>query len=453
MLRRLRWCLWIFVGLLTFYTGISMYFMDHFFPGTTINGEDAGLLTPAQAGSLVLRQAEEYELTLQGREGETFVLKPEEMGISFCETDAVSHVKRIQSGFLWPRLFWQKDFYSVTAGTLGFEGEAFGEAIENLDCVRQGEEPENAWVYMSGDGYKIHPEDRGSRIDVQALKEQVQGAVSNFRPVLNLEESRCYVEPEITQDSKEITDLTKKLDRWLSAEVTYEFGPETEVVDCSVVSGFIRLCGFEAELNPRAVTDWVADLAAERDTCNKRRSFKSSRRGTIMVKGGNYGWQMDQETESAALLQHIEKGEVIRKEPAYLKRGNAWSSNYDIGDTYIEIDISAQHMWVYIDGSLLVDTDVVTGNMRLGRRTPEMVASIQNKSRNVVLRGPDYASPVKYWMPFYRGYGIHDSSWRRNYGGDIYLSGGSHGCVNTPFDVMKIIYENVEKGTPVILYY
>ena len=70
-----------------------------------------------------------------------------------------------------------------------------------------------------------------------------------------------------------------------------------------------------------------------------------------------------------------------------------------------------------------------------------------------MLRGQGYASPVKYWMPFYGNYGIHDASWRSSFGGDIYLTNGSHGCVNTPRDAMQVIFENVEKGTPVVLYY
>ncbi|MDE5590106.1 MAG: L,D-transpeptidase, partial [Acetatifactor sp.] len=30
---------------------------------------------------------------------------------------------------------------------------------------------------------------------------------------------------------------------------------------------------------------------------------------------------------------------------------------------------------------------------------------------------------------------------------------GSHGCINTPYDAMARIYEMVEVGTPVVMYY
>lgn len=82
-----------------------------------------------------------------------------------------------------------------------------------------------------------------------------------------------------------------------------------------------------------------------------------------------------------------------------------------------------------------------------------MVSAIQYKTRNAVLKGANYRTPVSYWMPFYGNYGIHDANWRGKFGGDIYLLNGSHGCVNTPPAAMKVVYENMESGTPVVLYY
>ena len=55
-------------------------------------------------------------------------------------------------------------------------------------------------------------------------------------------------------------------------------------------------------------------------------------------------------------------------------------------------------------------------------------------------------------MPFYDGQGLHDASWRTAFGGNIYQTNGSHGCVNLPPAVAATIYENIDTGTPVILY-
>lgn len=452
MLKRIRWYLWILAGIFLAYLAASVYFMEHFFLGTAVNGENVEFQTVKQVNSLILEQAEGYGLTLLERGGTEESMTAQQLGMSFSETENVRNYKRIQNGFLWPRMFWQQDTYQI-APDITFDEETFDETLASLSCVREGEEPEDARVELTADGYELYPEQQGSRIKEDVLKEQVRAAAETLTETVDLEEAGCYEAPSLTADSPEITELTAKLDQWFATEVTYEFGSQTEVVDSSVVAGFIQLDGCEASLSEEAVRAWVAGLADRRDTYKKSRQFNSTLRGVITVSGGNYGWQIDQETETAALLASVEKGETAAKQPAWSREGKAWGENNDVGDTYIEVDMGAQHMWAYKDGALLIDTDVVTGNISRNYGTPSMVAAIQYKDRNAVLRGDNYATPVKYWMPFYGNYGIHDASWRREFGGTVYLTNGSHGCVNTPPAAMKVIFENMDSGTPVVLYY
>lgn len=452
MLKRIRWYLWILAGIFLAYLAASVYFMEHFFLGTAVNGENVEFQTVKQVNSLILEQAEGYGLTLLERGGTEESVTAQQLGMSFSETENVRNYKRVQNGFLWPRMFWQQDTYQI-APDITFDEETFDETLASLSCVREGEEPEDARVELTADGYELYPEQQGSRIKEDVLKEQVRAAAETLTETVDLEEAGCYEEPSLTVDSPEITELTAKLDQWFATEVTYEFGSQTEVVDSSVVAGFIQLDGCEASLSEEAVRAWVAGLADRRDTYKKSRQFNSTLRGVITVSGGNYGWQIDQETETAALLASVEKGETAAKQPAWSREGKAWGDNNDVGDTYIEVDMGAQHMWAYKDGALLIDTDVVTGNISRNYGTPSMVAAIQYKDRNAVLRGDNYATPVKYWMPFYGNYGIHDASWRREFGGTVYLTNGSHGCVNTPPAAMKVIFENMDSGTPVVLYY
>ena len=133
-----------------------------------------------------------------------------------------------------------------------------------------------------------------------------------------------------------------------------------------------------------------------------------------------------------------------------VKNGAEW-----IGDktgTFIEISIDQQHMWFYENGNLIVDTPVVTGNDDGDCNTPTGSYAIQSREVQMTLVGEDYESYVDYWLGFNGGIGIHDASWRDDFGGDIYQGNGSHGCVNTPFDKVKTIYEHVEVGTPVYVY-
>lgn len=128
------------------------------------------------------------------------------------------------------------------------------------------------------------------------------------------------------------------------------------------------------------------------------------------------------------------------------------ADKFGVGDTYIEIDISEQHLWYIVNNQVYVSTPVVTGNYN-SNDTPKGTYYINNKARSVSLVGADYVSYVEYWMAFIgSSYGIHDASWRSKFGGDIYKGDGSHGCVNTPYDAVKKIYNHVDVGTPVVIH-
>ena len=101
----------------------------------------------------------------------------------------------------------------------------------------------------------------------------------------------------------------------------------------------------------------------------------------------------------------------------------------------------------------MFETDVVTGCIGKRMGTPEGIYSVYSMQRNRTLRGTGYASFVRYWMPVNGNIGIHDASWRNSFGGEIYKKNGSHGCINTPYEAMKKIFENVEVGIPVVMFY
>ena len=126
----------------------------------------------------------------------------------------------------------------------------------------------------------------------------------------------------------------------------------------------------------------------------------------------------------------------------------------DIGNSYVEIDLTNQHLYLFQNGSIVLETDFVSGNMsKAGCMTPPGVFGLTYKTKNAVLRGADYETPVNYWMPFNGNVGMHDATWRGSFGGTIYLTSGSHGCVNLPLNMAAAIYEYVSTGFPVVCYY
>ncbi|MCQ4022604.1 MULTISPECIES: L,D-transpeptidase [unclassified Ruminococcus] len=126
---------------------------------------------------------------------------------------------------------------------------------------------------------------------------------------------------------------------------------------------------------------------------------------------------------------------------------------YDVGDTYIHIDIDKQTMWFYKNNKLLVETPVVTGTAG-ACDTPTGYFEVRKLASPAHLMGPTWDVTTQYWVGINvsNDIGLHDSQWRdTGYGGDIYTYQGSNGCINTPLDAMKKIYENIVLGTPVVI--
>ena len=122
------------------------------------------------------------------------------------------------------------------------------------------------------------------------------------------------------------------------------------------------------------------------------------------------------------------------------------------GNTYAEVSITEQHMWMYKDGEVVFESDVVTGNPNLGNDTPIGAFRIRYHQANAVLVGPGYAQPVAYWMVFADDVGFHDATWQPYFGGDLYLWNGSHGCVNLPLDKAGELFNLVYDNMPVFVY-
>lgn len=132
--------------------------------------------------------------------------------------------------------------------------------------------------------------------------------------------------------------------------------------------------------------------------------------------------------------------------------GNGSTSNDGVGDTYIDVNIDEQMVYVIKDGEIDYSTECVTGSVASGHDTPTGTYYVSWKTTDWTMR--TYDSFVNYWMPIddSTGVGLHDATWRSSFGGSIYRSNGSHGCINLPLDAARYIYNNTEVGIPVIVH-
>ena len=241
------------------------------------------------------------------------------------------------------------------------------------------------------------------------------------------------------------------MNRYVHTEVIYRFGNTEEILDGTRIQRWLTIEQDRVILNKERVSEYLASLRKKYDTIFRGRTFMTSYGEEIELTEGDYGWWMDSAGETEELYQMLSQGKSGVRTPVYFQTAAQYGSR-DYGDTYVEINLTAQHLFVYQEGKKVMESDFVSGNTASGDATPEGIYALTYKERDATLNGDDYESLVSYWMPFNGNVGLHDAVWRDCFGSDLYRRGGSHGCINLPYGAAKELYDYVEKGMAVICY-
>lgn len=434
------------------YLIISLYFANHFFFNTVISGVDVSLKSHDDAASIIKSHIKNYKLQLIERSGETEDIIGQDIGMEYNEKNSISKVYEAQNSLKWVSSLFNEQRYYVD-GLFIYNKGNLENKINKLNCLnKEMVEPQNASFKYSNGTYEVIEEVYGNKVYKDKLNEAIEMSILEGKTKLDLNENLCYENPKYTLSSEKTSETKNLLSKYISAKITYIFGRENEMLDGDIINQWLSVDeNLDAVINEKAVRGYVEGLSKKYDTAGVARKFKASTNKIVEVKGGFYGWKINCAAEAKALLKNIKLGEVIEKEPLYSQKAVSRDKD-DIGNTYVEINITRQHLWFYKNGKLITQGDIVTGNPNNGNSTRLGVYMLNYKQKGSTLRGDNYEADVAYWMPFNGNIGIHDANWRFSFGGDIYKNNGTHGCVNAPLYLAKTIFENIEEGTPVICY-
>lgn len=436
------------------YIGFALFFRSHFCFGTSIDGIPVSGCSVSAVEDRIREEIDGYSLTLIGREDEMETIAGSSIGAVPVFNGEIEQLLEAQNGFAWLSTLFSKEELTLEK-TVTYDETALDEVLDALVCMQTGSQrkPINATVapYVSGVGYTLVSADYGTTIVRGALLDVVSEAVESLADEIDIDAAGCYLEPEIGDDDAELLGLIEELNRYVATTVTYEFGEKTEVLDGDTINTWLTGEEGEVYVDEEEVSAFVKELGRTYNTAYKPKEFKTSYGTTVTISNGFYGWRIDSAAEVLQLMEDLKTGEEIVREPVYLQTANSHGDT-DYGDSYVEINLTAQHLFLYKDGALVIETDFVSGNVANGHATPTGAFGVTYKTTNAILRGEDYATPVDYWMPFNGDVGMHDATWRRSFGGSIYRRNGSHGCINLPHSAAKTIYQAIDKGYAVLVY-
>lgn len=443
----------VLVLLAAVYIGIGYYFQSHFYPGTRINGINFSMADAETAEDKIREEAEDYLLAVHDREDRVTYISGEAIDYQYESDGSIARLVEEQNAMLWPMSIRGEHDYTIDI-KLTYDESRLVSLIEGMDCFLEEniEAPEDAYLEHTENGYEIIPEKKGN----QPLKEQilldVKAAIEEKASVLNLDDDD-YVQPSVTADDPKLTEKLEVAEKYRNMSITYEIDGYDQVLDGETILSWITIKDdLSVKVDEDMAASYAQQLASKYNTYADVRHFKTSLGDTIEIGGGDYGWIIDKPAEAAQIVEDIQKGEPVKREPCYEQRAFVTGTD-DIGSTYIEIDYTKQHLWFYKDGQLVVESDIVSGNINNGNGSPDGVFKIITRKSPAVLSGEDYESEVTYFLPFAYNVGLHDADWRSSFGGNIYKGGGSHGCVNLPFETAEILYNQAETGTPVVAFY
>ena len=453
--------------LLIVYLAGMLYYNDKFLNGTMVNGSDVGGMTLQKANDQLSKKVNGQSLKLIFNDGQSEVLQSAQLGVSYNKDNSLNQLMKNQNKWAWFIGFFKNEKNTLT-DLIQISDENLTNGIASMEHAKEENQiaPTDAYIQYKDGSFSIIEETLGSKFNIEELVKNIKVALSEGKQQLDVTKANGYVKPQVYKDDQDLNNQLKAANEYCLSAITYTTPKGKEIaLDGSTLITWLSKQDDGSYTKDESVfkeklTAFVKELASQYNSIGVTRTFTGKDGQSHTVSGGTYGFRVSTDSEVSALLKMINENKSennrIPEHTGQLPSGE----NGGLGTTYLEINITKQHLWFVKDGSVVLESDFVSGKESdPSRLTPNGTYYIYNKERNRVLRGTkqpngkyEYESPVSYWMPFNKGIGLHDASWRSTFGGNIYINSGSHGCINLPTGFAGSLYSQIYVNLPVVVY-
>lgn len=453
--------------LLIVYLAGMLYYNDKFLNGTMVNGSDVGGMTLQKANDQLSKKVNGQSLKLIFNDGQNEVLQSAQLGVSYNKDNSLNQLMKNQNKWAWFIGFFKNEKNTLT-DLIQISDENLTNGIASMEHAKEENQiaPTDAYIQYKDGSFSIIEETLGSKFNIEESVKNIKVALSEGKQQLDVTKANGYVKPHVYKDDQDLNNQLKAANEYCLSAITYTTPKGKEIaLDGSTLITWLSKQDDGSYTKDESVfkeklTAFVKELASQYNSIGATRTFTGKDGQSHTVSGGTYGFRVSTDSEVSALLKMINENKSennrIPEHTGQLPSGE----NGGLGTTYLEINITKQHLWFVKDGSVVLESDFVSGKESDPTRlTPSGTYYIYNKERNRVLRGTkqpngkyEYESPVSYWMPFNKGIGLHDASWRSTFGRDIYINSGSHGCINLPTGFAGSLYSQIYVNLPVVVY-
>lgn len=458
------------------YVAGALLFLFVFMPGTSLNKHNVSLMTRTDAAELLDTTCTNYVLDISGDDFNGKI-SGKDINIAINQEATVDAAIAQTYPFAWPiTLFMNHQLGDIfrTVYDRDAAQDILGTQITQFNKGKKA--PVSADIsYVSSEGtFNIVDEQPGSQLSFDTVWARTQEALLRLNDSIALDQADL-LQPPLKATDPVMQGSVARARAMLQAAptITMDGKPYQQISGDQVAEWLSVDDSGNITVDGNAVSYWCKhNLSQTLNTVGSKRSYTRPDNKKVSVKGGTYGWSVNTATLAQDIVNALESagasGSPTTIEVSIKSRAQQPpdAGGKDWGNTYLDIDLAEQKAYYFVDGSLAWSSAIVSGNPNNGHGTPQGVYTINNNFNKghpaTTLRGnidpetgqPEYESPVQYWMPFIGGsIGLHDASWRNSFGGSIYKSDGSHGCVNLPTKKAQELCKMIDRGLVVVSHY
>ena len=448
---------WVVLGALAAaYVVGAAYFSSHFTPGTTVDGVDASLMTTSQLAEAIEQRAASYQQHITGPNGLDITIPGSDVSLTCDGAKTAKEALDRTSPAMWlPYILSPKHMLIDADVTVNDEALANSVGAAVAAFNESATPPTNSTAaYNAENGtFEATQESVGTAFDAGKVLEESAVAVRELRDEVTVGDQQL-AQPTVANTDETLNASIERANTILAHEINVVCDDQTiATIDRNTMASWMHF-GDDNQLEISGIYDWVENNETVVDAGN--------------AIDDEHVWEIDVQATCDDIHRVMEQdlGDSAKVAREAIETKPPVTPGAKERGRHIDINISTQFIRFYdSDGKVIWDSYCVTGGYdpQYGdmHATPTGTYAIQAKQTNTKLIGadrngdsePDYESFVYFWMPFLNyDYGLHDATWRSDFGGEIRTWYGSHGCVNLPYEKAAELFELVNVGDTVYIH-
>lgn len=425
---------------------LCVYEKNHFLNGTTIGGVDCSFMTVESA----LKNVENFEnedcklYFTQGTEYEEYDVTLGKIGVH-VEKEGFEEILQEQN------INRKVDRIYPISRVIEVDKSQLEQQLRQVPQLKEENMhlPEDAKITWNGDEFEIFEEILGNWIDFNEAKDFIFDRLKSGQTEIGLYPI-TKVQPDVVE--QDLWVRKKYLNSIVNSKLYFTLnGGEVVTLDKDIIKTWVIEGpeGYDID-QKNGIAEFVNELSAKVDEANSRIYFTAAHSDKVvsLPVSEELRPKLDMEKQKVE-IENMLGGKGSYEVQLYYDR--PFLTETEVFSNRIETDKTRQTVWGFENSEEFLESACVTGNVAQGYDTPVGIFYVTEKARNgkMTLYG---LSEYKYLIAYDGNYCFHDSSWRYDYGGDIYKTAGSHGCTNMPEEGARILYEHSYLGMLVLIY-